>query len=474
MRLAARLALLLLVLTCLQAAAAQNAPATTSPPATAFVDVNVLPMDGEHERVLHRQTVIVRDGRIAAIGRRLRVPEDARIVDGGGTAWLLPGLADMHNHVDRTPDLQVQLANGITTMLNMGEARNSFVGRTRAAVERGEIDGPRIFAALAVDGSPQYGHLVVDDADTARAAATLARANGYDFIKVYNNLSPTAFAALVAEAKARDLPIVGHGITAVGLARQLEAGQAMVAHAEEFFYTFFPAPPDDDPNAAPDPARIADAIAALQRSGAYVVADLVTYRAIAAQWGRPQVVRDWLCAPQSRWLWPGYRLSWPEQGYARRDGSLQARAAFLARFIQEMDAAGIPLLSGTDSPDIPGLVPGFALQRNLHDLVDAGLSPYRALLTATARPGAFIARSQPGGAPFGTVSVGARADLLLVAADPLQDLDTLAQPRGVMSAGRWHDAAALQDALQRIAARYGRALPAPVCGADASMPAGKP
>lgn len=470
-RLPARLAAVLLASACLQPAAAQDAPATV--PTTAFVDVNVLPMDGERERILRRQTVIVRDGRISAIApvdHRMPVPTGARIVDGGGTAWLLPGLADMHNHVDRTPDLQVQLSQGITTMLNMGEARNSFVGRTRAAVERGEIDGPRIFAALAVDGSPQYGHLVVDDADTARAAATIARANGYDFIKVYNNLSPIAFSALVAEAKARDLPIVGHGVTAVGLAKQLEAGQAMVAHAEEFFYTFFPAAPEDDPNAAPDPARIGDALAALKRSGAYVVADLVTYRAIAAQWGRPQVVRDFLCAPQSRWLWPGYRLSWPDQSYARRSGSLQARAAFLARFVKAMDQAGIPLLSGTDAPDIPGLVPGFALQRNLHDLVDAGLSPYRALLTATARPGAFMARSQPAGIPFGTVSVGARADLLLVAANPLQDLDTLAEPRGVMTAGRWHDAAALQHELERIAASYGRALPGPPCAVDSPEP----
>lgn len=473
MRFRSRLPLILLTLLALQPRAfAQDAPAPASPPTTAFVDVNVLPMDGERERVLRHQTVIVRDGRIAAIapaGRRLPVPAGARVVEGGGSAWLLPGLADMHNHVDRTPDLQVQLSQGVTTMLNMGEARNSFVGRTRAAVERGEIDGPRIFAALAVDGSPQYGHLVVNDADTARAATTIARANGYDFIKVYNNLSPAAFAALVVESKARGLPIVGHGITAVGLARQLEAGQAMVAHAEEFFYTFFPTPPGDDPNAAPDPARIADAIATLRRSGAYVVADLVTYRTIAAQWGQPEVVRDFLCAPQTRWLWPGYRLSWPEQGYARRSGSLQARAAFLARFVKAMDAAGIPLLSGTDAPDIPGLVPGFALQRNLHDLVAAGLTPYRALLTATARPGAFIARSQPGGTPFGIVSVGARADLLLVAANPLQNLDTLAQPRGVMTGGRWHDAAALQRSLQRIAADYGRALPGPVCGSEGTQ-----
>ncbi|MDH5832843.1 amidohydrolase family protein [Luteimonas kalidii] len=432
-----------------------QSPAVPPKDTTAFVRVNVLPMD--RERVLRDQVVLVEDGHIAAIGRALAVPEGARIVDGEGSAWLLPGLADMHNHVDGLQDLDLQLALGITTTLHMGEARNSFVGRTRAAIANGERAGPRAFVALAVDGSPRYGHLVVADVDDARAAVRVARSNGYDFIKVYNNLPADAFSALLQEARVHGIPVVGHGVADVGLERQLESGQALVAHAEEFFYTFFPQPAGDDPNAAPDDREIEAAIGLLRRHGTAVVADLVTYETIARQWGRPDVVDAFLRAPESRYLHPALRVSWPLQGYARRSGSLQARAGFLRRFVKAMDEAGVPLLSGTDAPDIPGLVPGFALHRNLAALVEAGLSPHAALATATRVPGDFIRRTRPGLPAFGVVAEGARADLLLVADDPLADLSTLASPMGVMADGRWYPRADLEARRDKIRAAYAQA-----------------
>lgn len=429
-----------------------RAPGVPAQDLTAFVRVNVLTMDGSG--ALRDRVVLVEDGRIAAIGVSLDVPEGARVVDGEGSAWLLPGLADMHNHVHRLQDMELQLALGVTTTLHMGEAPNSFVGRTRASVASGERAGPRSFVALAVDGSPRYGHLVVADADDARAAVRIARSNGYDFIKVYNNLAARAYQALVGEAAAHGIGIVGHGVEAIGLARQLEAGQSLVAHAEEFFYTFFPQPPADDPNAAPDDREIEAAIALLRRHGATVVADLVTYETIARQWGRPEVVDAFLRSPESRYLHPELRVSWPRQGYARRDGSLEARVGFLRRFVKALDDAGVPLLSGTDAPDIPGLVPGFALHRNLSALVEAGLSPRAALATATRVPGEFVRRHRPELPAFGIVAEGARADLLLVAGDPLADLATLISPLGVMADGRWYPRADLEARKQSVRDAY--------------------
>src|SRR3546814_5017023 len=88
-----------------------------------FTDVNVVPMD--RERVIPRTTVIVVDGMIASIGIKAKRPAGTKVIDGKG-AWLVPGLADMHNHVTTRDDLALLLANGVTTMLNMGEATNSF------------------------------------------------------------------------------------------------------------------------------------------------------------------------------------------------------------------------------------------------------------------------------------------------------------------------------------------------------------
>ncbi|MBO9694620.1 MAG: amidohydrolase family protein [Sphingopyxis sp.] len=415
-----------------------------------FENVNVVPMDSE--RVIPRTTVIVTDGRIASIGIRAKLPAGTPVIDGKG-AWLMPGLADMHNHVTSRDDLSLLLANGVTTMLNMGEATNAFVGRTRAGVVKGDIAGPQIFVAFVVDGDPQYGHLVVRTPDEARAIVRLAKANGYSFIKVYTNLSAEAFAALAAEAKAQGIAIVGHNVKAVGLAKQLAAGQAMVAHVEEFFYGFFPEPPADDQQAPPADARIADAIALVKAHGAFVTSDLFNYRTIAAQFGKPDVVKAYLAAPEARYLSPGDRIDWARSGYQKKAVDLSRRVAFEARFVKAMADAGVPLIAGGDAPTIPGQVPGFALHGEIDAMLSAGLTPWQALSAATRTPGEFIAKTVPGAEKFGVVAPGYRADLLLVADNPLERPAALRSPMGVMVAGRWHDAAALTAMLDGVVER---------------------
>ncbi|PJI88110.1 amidohydrolase [Sphingomonas koreensis] len=428
-------------------------PATAQPASRiAFVNANLVPMD--RERVLRGQTVLVENGRIAAIGPRLVIPADARRIDARGL-WLSPGLADLHTHVQTRDDLAIYLSYGVTTVLHMGEASNAFAGRTRIAANDGTIPAPHIYTALAVDGSPRYGHLVVTNAEEARAAVLLARANGYAFIKVYNTLSADAFAALTAAGQEFGIPLVGHTVTAMGgLDRQLAAGQLLVAHAEDFIYSHFFAPDFDSGQSVPSDGAIAGAVALVKRHDAFVTADLVTYGIIAQQWGKPAAVRAWLASPETRLLSPRYRLDWPNAGYDRRSGDLMPRAAFLGRLVKAFADADIPLVSGTDAPTIPGLFIGDSLHRNLALLESAGLTRYEALATATRNAGAFIARARAGEPPFGMIAPGARADLLLTRANPLDDLSTLRQPLGVMTHGVWHDRAALDALIAPIADRY--------------------
>lgn len=415
-----------------------------------FTDVNVVPMD--RKRVIARTTVIVRDGMIASIGIKAKLPAGTPVIDGKG-AWLVPGLADMHNHVTNRDDLTLLLANGVTTMLNMGEATNAFAGRTRIAVNRGDVPGPYIFTAFVVDGDPQYGHFVIRTADEARAIVRLAKANGYSFIKVYTNLSAEAFAALADEAQAQGMEVVGHNVAAVGLAKQLAAGQAMVAHVEEFFTGFFPEPPAEDQQAPPDDAQIADAIALVKAHGAFVTSDLFTYRTIAAQFGKPAAVKAYLAAPEARYVSPADRIDWARSSYQKKAVDLSRRVAFEARFVKAMADAGVPLIAGGDAPTIPGLVPGFALHDEIDAMLAAGLTPFQALSAATRTPGEFIAKTVPGAARFGVVTPGYRADLLLVADNPLEKPATLRTPLGAMAGGRWHDAAALKAMLAEVAER---------------------
>lgn len=439
------------------ACAGMSSTAAIATEVTAFVDVNILPMD--RDRVLHRQTVIVRDGRITEIGNQPSIPDGAKIVDGQGTAWLMPGLSDMHVHADTREELAAMLASGITTVLNMGEASNAFVGRTRAGVDRGDIPGPRAFAALAVDCSPRYGHLILPTPETATWAVGLAKANGFEFIKVYTGLSPEVFAALSTQAKTAGIPIVGHGVESVGLEKQVAAGQVMVAHLEEFLYSFMKVPPGDDPNAAPTEGEIARAVEFAKRTGVVITADLVTYRTIAEQWGRPEVVRGYLLNGSAQLLSPQDRISWHKSGYQKRQGSLAARAEFLGRFVKALANADVQLIAGTDAPSIPGLVVGNALHDDLVALERSGLSRLQVLKTATRNPGAFIRKVRPNETAFGTVAVGSRADLLLVASNPLRDLSALRKPLGVMAAGRWHDAHRLQMLLNEVKETYQAGTP---------------
>jgi imidazolonepropionase-like amidohydrolase len=425
---------------------------------TAFVDVNVVSM--EAAGVSLHQTVVVADGVITAIGPKIDVPPGATLIDGHGTAWLSPGLVDMHTHAETSDDMKVYLANGVTSVLHMGGASTDFMDQRRPLLNAGQRPGPHVFAAFRVDGSPRYGQFVVTTPDEARWIVRLARTNGYDFMKVYNDLSPACFAALVDEARRQHMAVVGHGITRVGLKAQLDAGQALVAHAEEFFYTTFASQAADaDPNAAPDEALIPDAIAFVKRDRAFVTADLATYAAMTRQWGRPAVVQGYLSMPEARYLSADRRLQWRKEDYASRSGSLDARLRFLSHFVKAMSDAGVPLVAGTDAPTIPGLFPGASLHDDLDALVQAGLTPYQALAAATRTPGDFIHATVPGAQPFGTVAVGSRADLILSESNPLLGLSALRRPAGVMVDGHWYDRSQLDALLEGVAADYDSGRP---------------
>lgn len=420
---------------------------------TAFVHVNLAPMTSE--AVLKDQTLIVRDGVVAAIGKDLPPPPGARVIDGGGAAWLAPGLVDGHVHSDTPEALKVYLAHGITSVIDMGAARQEFISQVMPAVNAGKRPGPHVYAALRVDGSPRYGQLVLRDAEDARAAVRLAKANDYSFIKVYNDLAPATFAALAQAGREQGLPLVGHSVSAVGLPAQLPAGQLLVAHLEEFLYTGPGVPPADGP---PGDAAIPAVVKLAKDAGAFVGADLVTYGAIADQWGKPGVLAGYLAAPSAAYVEPERRTEWRRSGYVRRTGDITPNLALLGRLALALAQAGVPLVAGTDAPTVAGLVPGVSLHDDLDRLRAAGLTPYQVLASATRTPGELVARARPGEPRFGTLVPGARADLILTARNPLSDLATLRTPRGVMTAGRWYEAGDLKAMLDEVAETYRQSI----------------
>jgi hypothetical protein len=430
--------------------AAQSSVLDLTPPAPAayaITGTTVIPMD--RERVLHRHTVLVRDGRIAALGPdgRVRIPAGATRIDGRGR-FLVPGLADMHVHLLDRSELLAYAANGITTVLNLHGLGRHLAWRDSLA--RGLLLGPRLFTSgPIVDGNPptRRTNVVVTTAAQAESVVVAQKAAGFDFLKIYDNVPPDLYRVLAATAKRAGLPMVGHLPTPVGLDGFLEVnGQVGLEHVEELLPFF------RDGRDTAGIGRLARAPAA---NGVWVTPTVTVHASSLAQ------SRDWAAVrarAAMRFVRPATAEMWGWEPTGRgNDGNAGAReryertVAFFERaLIPALHRAGVRLLAGTDAP-IATIIPGFALAEEIETLHRSGLSSYEALRAATSGPAEFLGR----GGEFGVIAPGAAADLVLLDADPLADLAVLERPRGVMVRGSWLSREWLDAALERMVASYG-------------------
>ncbi|MDA0329174.1 MAG: amidohydrolase family protein [Gemmatimonadetes bacterium] len=413
------------------ATSAQNSPTF------AFVDFNVLPMDGRG--LLRNQVVVVRNGFVDRIGAAgvIDVPPGATVVEGHGTQYLVPGLVDAHVHLaDAREDvLPLFLANGVTTVFNLeGDARHLAL-RERS---RGPgFVGPTLFTA-----GPFVHDGVVRSPEDARRVVTSQAHAGYDFVKVHGTLSEAAYIALTATAKEVGIAVVGHAPRNLPFSAVLQNGQVGVVHAEELIYTGLQSL---DRGQATRTAR------EMAAAGTWLTPTLSNFANIAEQWASPQALADKLVQPEARHLPPTILRSWRDSRvYTGRPAHERTRIeemyAFHIPLVQAMSEAGVRLLTGTDTP-LPGMVPGFSLHSELAALEAAGIPTEDVLWAATANAGRFVRENVDPAALFGTIATGARADLLVVDGDPRADLSLLRQPLGVMARGTWYDRSQLMVLL---------------------------
>lgn len=434
----------------LLAVALLQAPAPEPEPATAFVGVTVLPMDSERRLADH--TVVVRDGRIVAMGPRAStpVPEGATAIDGTGR-FLMPGLADMHVHTWAASDAPMFLAHGVTTVRNLFGSPQHLAWR--AQVEKGELLGPTLVTAGPIlDGEPPVwpGSSVVEDVESARAAVAAHVEQGYDFVKVYQRLTLEAYEAIVEEARLAGLPIDGHTPDAVGYERVLAAGQRTVEHMSGIGLVVAADPPgsgwagDNLGWARVDPERQALWVERSVAAGVWLCPTFVVFQKMlepdlfARELGMDHVRH---VPTFTRQFWKNMNARNTPEGRAAGRDSVPARMAFLEAFV---DAGGRVIL-GTDMGN-PLVVPGYSVHEELANFAAAGLSHFQALHAATRAPAQCLGLERE----FGSVAVGLRADLLLLGADPLLDVDNARAIEGVMVRGRWLDRAALDASLAAL------------------------
>jgi len=415
----------------------------------AFVHAALVPMD--RERVLPDHTVVVVDGRIAAIGpsSKVKVPRKAIQIDARGR-YLIPALSDMHVHVEGeswnallSPEalaasktvpfedfLFPYVANGVTTVQVLSGTQELLPVRGRIAV--GEMIAPRLILARMIDGPrkawPPPLSSWVSTAEEARSATLQAKSDGYDKMKVYSFLTKETYDAVIATAKEQHMDVVGHIPYALSVEYVVDAGQKMIAHTEEVAKHAY-----GDYSSE----RIAYFAGRIADGKVWMTPTLVTTRRILDEFSDPD---ELFASPEAAYSrHPMQTEIWSFISNMYKEIPPQARTKlrddfekFQRPFTKVFHDKGGQLMTGTDSL-MPRLVAGFAVHQELKELVDVGLTPYEALRASTTIPYEYLGESEDAG----TIKVGKRSDLLLVEANPLEDISAASKIAGVMMRGRW-------------------------------------
>jgi imidazolonepropionase-like amidohydrolase len=420
-------------------------------------------------RALSDQVVLVQDERILEVGpsSAVHVPSGANLIEGHGL-FLFPGLADMHVHLmEGEAYFALFLANGVTTVRNM--AGGPDMSDLRDRVKRGAIIGPTIYTAgPLLDGSPPVweGSDVVTTPEQACRAVEKQKNAGYDFLKVYDNLLPSAYDAIIEAAAQVHMPVAGHVSPHVGLQHVLGAHQRSIEHLTGYFEWLqnanSPFKQINDRETFTHPAhlipkrqglvdwlkesRIPQIAEATAKAGTWNVPTLVAYRNMTphaeldAAWRRPNME---YATPMLREWWNS------DTGYTDDDWAAKRLGdAVRAKITKALHDTGARLLVGTDSPH-PFVMPGFSVHDELSNFVSVGMSPYEALKAATVDAAEFM--GVPGG--FGVIKPGARADLILLEGNPLEDVKNASRIAGVMVRGHWLSREALHRGLHAMPPR---------------------
>ena len=426
--------------------------------------------------LLPGQDVLIEQGVIEAMGEDLQAP-DARIVAGQGR-YLVPGLFDMHVHsIKLSPVLTHPLfiAAGVTAVRDMGgclgedDAWVACAEEKRAwnsAVQAQQMVGPRFdqVTSLAINGGQEIpGHrdiaLGAGDATGARLRVQLDRSRGIDFLKPYTRLPRESYFALAEAAHNEGMYLAGHKPLAVSGLEAVAAGQRSIEHAFLFIWECYPGMSDlrqsDNPRAVytdelrrkmlaeHDPALCDELHSAMREAGAALTPTHTTRKldAFATDERYLNDPRTQYIAGPLAWIWRDDAAGMASRAGTGGQESYRAFYRFGIEQTGRAHAAGVQILAGTDAPDSYAF-PGSGLHDELEHLVEGGLSPMDALRAATIEPARFLGLE----GEAGEIVVGARADLVLLNENPLEDIAAVRSVDAVMLAGALYERSDL-DAL---------------------------
>ncbi|MBL7873593.1 MAG: amidohydrolase family protein [Cyclobacteriaceae bacterium] len=419
-----------------------------------FTSVNVIPMDSE--RVLENQMVLVKGGRVSAMGNSIKFSKNAWVINAKGK-YLMPGLAEMHAHVPPNDNIESHkevlflfAANGITTIRGMLGHPSHL--ELRSKINSGEIFGPRFYTT-----GPSFNGLSVKTAARGAEMVREQKAAGYDYLKLHPGLTKETFGAISSTAKEVRIPFVGHVSFGVGVWRAMDAEYSSIDHLDGFVEGMVPgieAMVEQQTGLfgmfvadQVDESQIPKLMSSLKEKNIWVVPT----QSLADRWFDADFTGDvFKQDPDSKYMnaqtitqWIGAKknlMANEQYDAAKIENFIKLRR----KLIYECQKNGIGLLLGCDAPQIFN-VPGFSTHNELKYLVDSGLTPYQALRTGTVNVAKYLNL-----ADAGTIKPGAVADLLLMDGNPLADIINSKKVAGVMIRGKWLSKTEIDAGLKKL------------------------
>lgn len=442
---------ILLILSLTAVAQAQS----SAPKPIVIKNVNIIPMT-INNKVIENATVVLEGNKIVSINKS--APASAQLINGKGK-WLIPGLIDMHIHgladidfgkkyptkgatlfADNQDVMTPYVATGVTTIFDLNARVENFGQRNE--IIKGKIIGPRMALAALIEGEGGNGRIATTPSD-GRQSVRMAKAEGYEFIKVYSRLNIETYKAIVDEAYKQGMKVIGH----IPNAFQGNIEEAfiphfdMVAHAEEFFKQ------TDDLS-----DRQAQRFAKLCKdNGTWLTPTLIVNESIAEQYRSLDSIRNLeafqyvIPLMQSKWITSN---QYNKASSPQKIAGNEERIEFNKLLVRAFKEAGVPMVAGTDA-GTSGIIWGFSLHDEVALLVEAGLTPEEALISATRLPATWLGIDDK----IGTIEEGKFADLILLDANPLTDINNTRKIAGVFFNGRWIDKATINKMLADLAKR---------------------
>ena len=441
-----------------------------TPPQETTVISHVTVIDVATGKELPDQTVVLSGERILSVAAfdPANSPQGRAIDAHGG--FLIPGLWDMHVHIQDLEDLPLYSANGVTGVRLMFGSKHTPSLRAKIA---GVAAAPEvIYGSAIVDGDPPVweGSIVIKNPGDARRTVDEIKADGADFVKIYNYIPRDAYFALADEAHKQNIPFAGHLPFGVRAAEASDAGQRSIEHLDGTAIACSKKEEDilkelrsvhylEKMNLVAEALRSFDAarcqalFAQFRHNGTWQVPTLTVHRGMA-------YLNDghFTSDPRLSYMNGDVRYRWhPENDFRFRRWTPAVfelhRGLFNAdkQMVGLMFRSGVPLLAGTDAMN-PFCFPGFSLHDELALLVESGLTPLAALQSATLRPAEFLGRTEE----LGSIAAGQRADLVLLSADPLLDIHNTTKIQAVWLRGKFYDRAALDVLLDAAKHRSGK------------------